>query len=181
MWLTPGELGDHWTDDLLTSKLWVTIGPILFSSGTIESFYSVPATSRWPHIIIATFFVSFYLVVNFWFVCYCIIGIYLLPRQDIFGIVSSWRTNLPGRTEGGMVRGNTESSHYYGDYNAAAVQVVRGCYYSNSVQPPTTQTHQLTEGCSCLSCKEKASACDIFSNPDYILNIFIQLKSIGIK
>ena len=96
MWLTPGELGDHWTDDLLTSKLWVTIGPILFSSGTIESFYSVPATSRWPHIIIATFFVSFYLVVNFWFVCYCIIGIYLLPRQDIFGIVSSWRTNCRG-------------------------------------------------------------------------------------
>ena len=64
----------------------------------------------------------------------------LITKTGHFWNCVKLKDQLPGRTEGGMVRGNTESSHYYGDYNAAAVQVVRGCYYSNSVQPPTTQT-----------------------------------------
>ena len=60
---------------------WLRVGQIVFSFGSIECFYS--DTSRWP-LIIATFFVSFYLVVNFWFVCN-----YMWGTLIIFRIVST--------------------------------------------------------------------------------------------
>ena len=110
----------HWSGGSHISLLSLRIGPIVFCFGSIECFYSV--ILQGGPLIIATFFVSFYLVVNFWFVCNYIRGTVIIFRivstsssRQIFYYGARWQCELgQGCSEWVF---SMIPSHYYGDYN----------------------------------------------------------------